>query len=47
MLLKSIDKPDPEIEKTWALESEKRYANYKKKLTKGSSLEDFKKRMKK
>ncbi|MHC4873864.1 MAG: addiction module protein [Planctomycetota bacterium] len=30
LILDSIDRPDPEIEKEWVKESEKRYAAYKK-----------------
>ena len=44
-ILESLDKPDPEIERAWIAESEKRFAAYKSGKVKASSFESFKKRL--
>lgn len=38
-LLSSLDKPDPEIEKAWTIEAEKRFAAYEKGDLKAIPLE--------
>ena len=40
-LLKSLDVPDPKIEKVWAVEAEKRLKAYKTGKTKTVSFEDM------
>ncbi len=47
MILESLDKPDPEVEKAWVAESEARYATYKAGKTKEVSLNSVQKRLKK
>ncbi len=47
VILKSLDKPDPEIEKAWVAESEVRYAAYKTGKIKAVSLNSVQKRLKK
>ncbi len=44
-ILESLDKPDPEIERAWIIESEKRFADFEKGKVKAISLEQFKKRI--
>ena len=45
-LLKSLDAPDPRIEKIWAKESEKRYEALIKGKVKTISLSELKKKLK-
>ena len=47
LILESLNKPDPEIEKAWVAESEARYSNFKKDETEAVSLDSVKKRLKK
>ena len=47
MILESLDKPDPEIEKAWVAESEVRYATYKAGKIKAVSLNGVQKKLKK
>ena len=47
MLLESLDKPNPEIEKAWVAESEARYTAYKTGKIKAISLDSVQKRIKK
>ena len=44
-ILASLDKPDPEIERAWGLESDRRLAAYKNGKVKGISLETVKKHL--
>ncbi len=44
-ILASLDKPDPDIERAWGLESDRRLAAYKNGKIKGISLETVKKRL--
>ena len=44
-ILKSLNKPDPEIERAWIAESEKRYTAFKTEKVKAISLDGFKKRI--
>ena len=44
-ILKSLDKPDPEIERAWIAESERRYTALKTGKVKAISLDSFKKRI--
>lgn len=46
MILESLDKPDPVLEKKWVKEAEARYNAYKKGEIKGVSYETVKKRLK-
>ena len=41
--LASLDRPDPEIERAWVAESEKRFKAFKNGKVKAISLEDFQK----
>lgn len=43
-ILRSLDKPDPEIEKIWVTESEARYDAYNKGEVGSTDWEDIKKR---
>lgn len=47
IILKSLDKPDPEIEKAWVAESEARYTAYKAGKIKAVSFDSVQKRLKK
>lgn len=47
IILKSLDRPDPEIEKAWVAESEARYGAYKAGKIKAVSLDSVQKRLKK
>ena len=40
LILNSLDSPDPEIERVWVEESEKRYEAYKQGKSKAISLPD-------
>lgn len=42
IVLESLEKPIPEVERKWIEESEKRYEGYKAGKLKGVSLEDIK-----
>jgi len=44
-ILASLDRPDPEIERAWGIESDKRLAAYKNGKVKGISLENIKKNL--
>ena len=44
-ILNNLDIPDPEIEKKWIEESEKRYKAYKEGLVEGITLDEFEKRL--
>lgn len=44
-ILESLHKPDPEIERAWIAESEKRFSAFKSGKTKGIPLEIVKKRI--
>ncbi len=43
-ILDSLHKPDPEIERAWIAESEKRYSDFKKGKVKAVTFESLKKR---
>jgi hypothetical protein len=47
LLLISLDRPDPEIEKKWVKESEQRYAAYKRGEIQGIPLDQFTPRLSK
>ena len=47
MILESLDKPDPEIEKAWVAESEARYARYKAGKIKAVTFDSVQKKLKK
>jgi len=47
VILESLDKPDPEIEKAWVAESEARYATYRAGKIKAVSVNSVQKRLKK
>ena len=44
-ILNSLDKPDPEIERAWAKESDRRLNEYKKGKVRAVSLEEVKKKL--
>ncbi|MBF0479492.1 MAG: addiction module protein [Candidatus Omnitrophica bacterium] len=44
-ILASLDKPDPEIEREWGVESDKRLAAYKNGKLKGINFETIKKQL--
>ena len=44
-ILNSLNKPNPEIERAWIAESEKRYAAFKRGEIRAVSLESLKKRI--
>jgi len=44
-ILASLDKPDPEIERAWGQESDRRLTAYKNGKVKGISLETIKKHL--
>ncbi len=44
-ILKSLDEPNPQIERAWIIESEKRYSAFKKGKIKAISLDNLKKRI--
>jgi putative addiction module component (TIGR02574 family) len=46
-ILNTLDIPDPEIEKKWVEESERRYHAYRNGLVNGITLDEFEKRLKK
>ncbi len=46
-ILASLDKPDPEIEKAWGLESDRRLAAYKNGKINGIGFETIKKHLSK
>jgi len=47
MILESLDKPDPEIEKAWVAESEARYTMYKAGKIKAVTFDSVQKKLKK
>ena len=46
-ILASLDKPDPEIERAWGIESDRRLAAYKNGKVKGINFETIKKHLSK
>ena len=44
-ILKSLDEPNPQIERAWIVESEKRYSAFRKGKIKAISLDNLKKRI--
>ncbi len=44
-IIASLDKPDPDIERAWGLESDRRLAAYKNGKVKGISFETVKKHL--